>query len=200
MSLVRQFPGCTVIDDGSQYDPTPYLDYCEYYRSAHRGKRGFWMGWRDALELCKKSGDDWFLFLQDDVTRIQTEEIKKICRSITGPYAFNIMRIGSDRGWTRVRWKSVTLAGTPCLEVSYVDCIFAANRQCLEKLDFTMHPIDLVRFANPYISSGVGQQLSRRMEKLNIPMYMPKKSLAYHGDHPSMMHPIERQRNPLVSV
>jgi hypothetical protein len=30
-------------------------------------------------------------------------------------------------------------------------------------------------------------------------MYTPKKSLAFHGDHESKMHPEERKKNPLIS-
>lgn len=196
-SLIESLPGerIVVIDDGSDYDPSGLK--CEYCRYTHQGKEGFWQLWNEALKLAT---DEWVLFLQDDVTDVQLDEIKRITKDLDY-YAFNIMNRGPDRGWTTVPTGEVEIAGVECEKVRYADCIFATNKKTLDKIGRYMDPISPTRFIiNPRISSGVGQQLSQRFAKLNIPMYMPKKSLAYHGDHESIMHPLERKLNPLVSI
>lgn len=183
-----------VVDDGSDYN---YTDLnCEYYRYDHQGRQGFWTLWGEALKLCD---DEWVLFLQDDVTNVNLKEIKRLTEGLD-LYAFNIMHRGTHRGWTNIKHEPTTIKGIDCHIVSYVDCIFATNKKTLDKLGRHMNPVSPFRFENPYISSGVGQQLSQRFKKLGIPMYMPDKSLAYHGDHESKMHPQERKYNPLCSI
>ena len=39
----------------------------------------------------------------------------------------------------------------------------------------------------------------RDMENNLSEMMKPKKSMAFHGDHESVMHPEERKKNPLIS-
>lgn len=200
LSLLKSLQGnIIVVDDGSTYDPTRHLQYCEYYRFSHKGKVGFWMQWQYMMELAQESDDDWFLFTQDDVSDIQLDKIKQICESIEGDYAFNFMRRGSKRGWTNIKWEDVTIGGVQCQVCDYVDCNFACSRGALERIGFDMKPVDPRRFERKNISSGVGQQLSQRFAWRGVPMYVPQTSLAYHGDHPSLMHPQERQRNPLIS-
>lgn len=187
-----------VIDDGSDFDVEPLRRYCDFYRFPHVGKPGFWRLWDAALKVCYSRRDDYFLFLQDDVKDIRLDTIKQATEGLD-LFAFNIMRRGSDRGWVQKAWFEVELNGLPCYDMSYVDCIFSTNRKSLNKVGWYMDGIGSRRFLRPTISSGVGQQLSRRLHGAGIPMYMPEKSLAYHGAHESKMHPVERKNNPLVS-
>jgi hypothetical protein len=146
--------------------------------------------------MAKESNEDEFLFLQDDVENVQVEKIKQATECLD-EYGFNIMRRGSPlRGWTQIRTKPVTLNGIECFQCGYVDCIFATNRKTLEKIGFKMNPISPYRRED--LSSGVGEQLSQRFAKAEIPMYFPKSSLAYHGDHESKMHP-NREVNNMIS-
>jgi len=191
--------GITVIDDGSDYDPTPLLDRCEYLRFPHQGKQGFYKLWDYALKICKKSNDTWFMFSPDDITDIQLDKIKDVTKYLS-VFAFNYVNAGKDRGWTDVQWKDTIINGVECYEMGYVDGVFVTDRTTLELLDFTVHPVPQSRFVIPNISSGCGQQLSKRLAGLNVPMYLSKKSLAYHGDHESVMHPDERLKHPLISV
>jgi len=202
MSLLKELHGkdeIIVMDDGSNYDPYPYLEYCDYYRSEHMGKEGFWVQWQSALNLCNVSGHDWFLFLQDDLKNVEYDKIRKATGDLD-LFAFNVVNMGGDRGWTSIKWKNRRVGDIRVYEMSYVDCIFATNRNTLELLEWKMEPVPPGRFVNPLISSGVGQQLSRRLSGLHVPMYLPRKSLAYHGAHHSEMHPIERKRTPFISV
>ena len=187
-----------VIDDGSDYKALPFLDKCDYYRFSHKGKEGFWLQWQYAFDIARESNEDWFFFAPDDISNVNMAEIKRLTQNITTPFAFNYMNIGSGRGWTPLgEYKADWFDG---YRIGYVDCAFVTNRKTLELLHWQMLPVKQKRFLNPNISSGVGHQLSKRLFDLNVPMWMPSKSLAYHGDHESKMHPLERKLNPLISV
>jgi len=193
--LLDEVGHCVVLDDGSEYDPAPFIDRCDYYRLHHLGKEFFWLTWRYALQMCKESDDDLFIFLQDDLSNVDLDRIHTIHASMEGDYAYNVHNAGGHRGWTPIKHREED----DRIFGSYVDCNYFCNRQALEVLGFDMDWINPMRFKVDGISSGVGQQQSRKFYKANVPMYIPKKSLAYHGDHKSLMHPEERKRNPLIS-
>jgi hypothetical protein len=62
-----------------------------------------------------------------------------------------------------------------------------------------MPPVDQVRFDDPEASSQVGMYQSTQFFINFVPMFIPKKSLVKHGDHPSMMHPELRKKIPLIN-
>ena len=180
LRLLKELEGenVVVIDDGSTYDPTEHLDYCEYHRVSHKGKKGFWVNWNMMLEIAKESNDTEFIFLPDDIHSIELDRL----RSDYTNGALNVLHVGPDRGWT---------------PKGYVDCAFICDRSVLEALKWKIDPVPIQRFNNPNISSGVGQNLSFRMWMEGIPMYL-KGNYAQHGDHESKMHKEERLKNPLV--
>jgi hypothetical protein len=86
------------------------------------------------------------------------------------------------------------------MKIYFTDCAFFTNYQTLKRLEFQINEINPIRFKNkPNISSGVGQQLTNRLNQLRIDIYHPYQSYAEHGTHESKMNPGERERNPLVS-
>lgn len=202
MSLVKELHGkddIVIVDDGSDFDPIPFLDYGEFYRFQHKGRDGYWLQYQYMLEIAQESDHKWFMFIQDDVSDVQFDEIKRVCEAINPPYAFNFMNRGADRRWTNIIWTDETIAGVDCKKMGYVDCNFCVPRFTLEILGFKMKKVSRGWLKNKFRSSGVGRQLSKRFADAGIPMYMAKKSLAYHGSHESVMHKRERTRNPLIS-
>ena len=194
--LLDEIGHSVVIDDGSDYKALPFLDKCDYYRFRHKGKEGFWMQWQYAFDIARDSDADWFFFAPDDIYNVNMDEIKRLTQS-EEPFAFNYLNVGWNRNWTPIpKMEAVWFDG---YRVGYVDGAFVTNRKTLEMLDFKIEPVDPLRFSIPNISSGVGQYLSLRLARLGVPMWMPTKSLAYHGDHESEMHPIERKLNPLIA-
>ena len=177
LSLLKELDGheVNVIDDGSDYQPFEMQNYCTYYRYRHGGKREFWKQWQRAIELCKKSDAEFFIFLPDDVRNIDVEAIKRDYRSGT---CLRVLEVGRDRGWTRK---------------GYVDGAFACDREVLDQIE--IKPVPRYRFNDPYISSGVGQQMSKLFAEKGIEMI--KGNYCIHGDHESVMNPEERKRNPL---
>jgi glycosyltransferase involved in cell wall biosynthesis len=180
LRLLKELKGerIRVIDDGSKYNPDEHLKYCDYYRVSHKGKEGFWVNWNFMLELAKESTDTEFIFLPDDIHAFDIDRMRKDYTK----GCLNVLDVGLDRGWT---------------PKGYVDCGFMCDRSVLEALEWKLEPIPIQRFNNPYISSGVGQQMSFRLWMKGIPMFL-NGNYAQHGNHESKMHKEERLRNPLV--
>lgn len=171
-----------VIDDGSEYDPTPIYDYGDYIRTKHRGKQGFWKQWQLMFDIAMQSKDEEFIFLQDDIYNVDLEGLRAV--ETPEKYALNLMDVGPDRGWS---------------PVGYVDCIFMTNRKTLEAINWVMPPVPPTRWQfNPHLSSGVGHRLSQAFYRNNIPMILPEQNYASHGETESKMHPELRPKEPLI--
>lgn len=183
-----------VIDDGSNYE----IDHFNKIRFGNGGKRQFWMRWDCALRECKHSKDDFFLFTPDDFENINMKEIKRLHDKFKGsPYVYNIINDGRDMSWNRIEPVQID---SETLKVGFTDGGFFCNRKALEKLSFEMRPISTRRFdIDPFCGSGIGHQLTFRFNRSGVAIYKPIKSLAYHGDHESMMHPELRKIEPLIS-
>jgi len=188
----------TVLDDGSEYDVTPFLSKCDYHRGEHVGKEYFWNTWDYALKLCRDSDADRFMFMPDDWCNYDIERINWLYDNIDGAFAFNYANFGMESCWTSFKARRTKINGYECYQNGFVDCGFFTNRQTLELLGWEMEWISPDRFKRGRISSGVGEQLSRRLFKLGVPMYKPVHSLCEKQDCAldSKMNPIERKINP----
>ena len=181
-----------VLDDGSDFDTENMVKF------PHEGKAGFWKKWKHAFEMAEKSDDEIFIFMPDDFERLQMGDILMLHEQHKHePYVYNIINDGRDSSWmpfTAVQTNEHTI------QVGFTDCGFFCNREALKRLEFRIDPISPQRFKQKKnISSGVGQQLTNRFTRHGVKMFKPVRSLAYHGDHESMMHPEERKLNPLIS-
>lgn len=189
-----------VIDDGSTYESKHFWNRCEYHRLTHKGKQFFWLNWDYAFDICKQSNDEFFMFLPDDFSDIDSNRINDIYNMSDGLFAYNLLNDGRPPCWTPIKHKAVDVAGVPSIRSSFVDCGYFTNRATLEAINFQQDYIHPDRFIREDISSGVGKTQSEKFYKLGIPMYIPKKSLCYHGEHDSMMHYELRKLEPLKSI
>lgn len=196
-----------VIDDESEYlfsviqSLGDLLD-TTVYRFQHCGKENFYKLWDFALHNCEESGDQRFLFLPDDYSNIDFERIEAIHNHFVmssgyhKPYVCNLVNDGRPPQWGAPEHMQYN----DDLElVGWVDCGFFCNRAALDYHGYDMGEVDKARFKVPGRSSGVGEQMSRRFRHAGVPMLRPYKSLAFHGEHESVMHPEERIKNPLKS-
>lgn len=182
-----------VIDDGSSFK----LDGINWISMQHGGKEGFWKNWDKALDVFKKSNDEFALFLQDDLTDIDMVSIKKYHEMFKDkPYVFNACTDARKNCWARRKPVSIS---DDLEKIGFVDCIFFANRAAFEKIGYYMFPVSKEWFRKKNISSGVGAQLTKRFTRMNIPIYRRKKSLVRHGNHDSMMHYEERKKTPIIT-
>ena len=185
-----------VIDDGSDFDAMPFVGMCEFHRLNHKGRKGFWANWHYALQRCKASDDEYFTFLADDFHSVQWDVLSRFKQE--RPFAYNLLNDGRTQCFIACKPVEKEFHGIPSIQVSFTDCGYHCNRSTLEVLKFTMPPPDPVRFDNPEMSSGVGMYQSTQFFINLVPMYIPKKSLVKHGNHPSMMHPELRKKVPLI--
>lgn len=177
-----------ILDDGSTYEH----EFNHYFRHEHRGKEGFYKTWLEALKMCEKSEAELYLFLTDDMQDLDVSRILEKHKEKRGnKYAYNILNVGFDKMWLPV----VPIPLGDEIRVGFVDCGFFCNREALEAIKFTFEP----RLDWNYNSSGVGYALSKAFFDSPVFCYIPIKSMAYHGDHESKMHPDERKQNPLIS-
>lgn len=192
---VEAIPEATylVIDDGSSFTLND-----SFHQFEHGGKVKYWRLWDYALKSLKDDHSDLFLFIPSDFSEVNfTEIIARHNQFKRTPYAYNVVNDGRLNCWNLVKPFKMD---EDTSEVGFTDCGFFCNKATLNKIGYNVTQINPYRFqANNAISSGVGQQLTFRMRRHSISMYMPVKSLAYHGSHDSLMHPNERIKTPLVS-
>lgn len=200
LRVLRECPSgesVVVLDDGSTYDPTEHQQYCQYIRTQHWGKTGFWQKWQYAFDLCRISDDEYFTFLADDMREINWDRIARIPDKL---YAQNLMfERGRYRDWTNLGGFEVKFNGELHYSVGYVDCSYATNRKTLEHIEWTQDEVTWEWFcAGKYISSGVGHHQSWKYVHKFVQMFMPKTTIAKHGNHESQMHPEHRKKVPLI--
>lgn len=183
-----------VLDDGSSY----LIDYSNVIRFRNGGKKEFWRKWFVAFELAKASDDDFFLFMPNDFQDLDLDLVMKLHEKYNKqPYLCNIINDGREWCWIQ---KPSEPIDQYVRKVYFTDCGFFCNRKALERIEFTIDPVNPKRFKDRRdISSGVGQQLTMKFNRAGVKMYLPSKSLAKHGDHESTMHQEERRNNPLIS-
>jgi hypothetical protein len=183
-----------VLDDGSSY----LIDYPNVIRFRNGGKKEFWKKWFVAFELAKASDDDLFIFMPNDFMDLDLDLLHTLHEKYKRhPYLCNIINDGREWCWIQ---KPSEPVDQYTKKVYFTDCGFFCNRKALERINFTIDPIDPKRFVNRRdISSGVGQQLTMKFNRNGVKMLLPIKSLAKHGDHESVMHGDLRKENPLIS-
>lgn len=160
-----------------------------------RGKEGFWESWDEVLKECIGVDADIFLFMPDDFLDLDVERVIELHEQFKEkPYIYNIINDGREKIWTS---QDVKEYDDNTELVGFTDGGFFCNLWALIKIGFFMD--DCYEFLDKKTSSGVGLSLTYRANRFGVPCYRPIKSLAYHGDHESKMHPTERLKNPLIS-
>lgn len=197
-----------IIDDGSKWsDPGSFIDHSflkdhTFIRTEHTGKKGFWKKWQLAFETLKQfSLHEWVCFMPDDVSQVNLSAIEMFTKQGWGNMrvAINLSNSG-----TRYRWGKYS-SGQPDIEIEgmllqecgWVDGLFITNRYTLEGIQ--MDEVPESWFNRPDKSSGVGYQLTKKLQAKRVKMMLPEFSYCYHGDHESVMHPEHRKEVPLIS-
>lgn len=162
----------------------------------HGGKKNFWKQFDRAFKWCEKQDADYFIFMPDDFLDLDVERIKKLIPTLPAPFAYNLINDGRDVCWIN---KTPTPYGNDSIKVGFCDGGFFCNREVLEMLGWTFPKVPERWHNSPTKSSGIGWMLSTLFNLHKIAIFKPVKSLAFHGDHESQMHPNERKNNPLIS-
>lgn len=184
----------TIFDDGSDF---PREDE-RVIRLPRQGKRNYWKIWDKMLHHAEDNLADLYIFMPDDFQDLDIERIKELHGEFKhSEYIYNLVNDGRLKQWIAFDPKKID---DNTMQIGFTDCGFFCNRPALHTLGFYMKdPRDEWFRQGEHMSSGVGMMLSHRAYRTRIPIYLPSKSLAYHGDHDSVMHPQERKNNPLKS-
>jgi hypothetical protein len=188
-----------VLDDGSDFE----IDYPNFIKYPHEGKKGFWKKWKDALYLASQSNDEFFMFVPDDYSKYELKTILRIHEAFkTKPYIHHIAVDNRKFCWSNQQ--DIPLSSVR-FRSYFVDCQFFCNKLALDKMGYDFKPIPQewwdLESKHGSLSSGVGKQLSFNINKAGIPIYKLHRSLAYHEGHTdSQMHPELRKKQPLKSL
>jgi hypothetical protein len=184
-----------IIDDCSDYKldfiPKDKYKVNEY----NRNKKEYYKTFNELMDYALNSKYDYFIFSPNDFSQYDFDRINTIIDDYnTKPFIFNLINDGRTKCWTN---KNMLKINDDLNKIYWTDCGLVTNRITLELLKDLHVPHHW--FKRPNMSSGVGYELTKRINMHSIPTFMPTKSLAFHGDHPSMMHQTERLKNPLIS-
>ena len=166
----------------------------------HRGKAGFWRTFNDIFAYCKEHEYDYYIILPDDVEpcpEFVKECIaayenagKPICLS---PLVTNRTLLPGISRWGR---KPIERKDGYYL-THYFDCCTVCRRDFFEALKWMLVPI--VPSADPYKSSGVGRQITLRLQEKGKKMCHVERTLLSLVDTESVMNALERKRHPMVA-
>ncbi len=191
-----------VIDDGSDFDIRERIHEDRLTVFNNGGKEKFWIKFAEAFHICRMSEHNDFLFIPDDFQDVDFESLELIAESWEDKlYSLNVINDGREFCWGKYKKgiepiKSATIDNT-LVEVGFNDCGFLTNRNSLNGIN--IRPVPLSWFDRPDKSSGVGHMLTVQMREMGIPMMKPIKSLAFHGEHESVMHGKHRNEIKLKS-
>ena len=194
LRLTKELKGLdyVVIDDGSNYDS--FIEDDRLVKLPHQGKKGFWLTYSVVIHNLLKSKADNYIILADDFYNIDFDSVAEIhSRFRDDKYTVNMINDSRRYCWSSPRkWK------TPkdMINKGFFDCGGLTNRRTLQQIKLKEMPAS---WWTPNKSSGVGYQITKQL-KNKTKMFTPKQSLCKHGDAVSKMHPIERIKNPLISI
>ena len=192
-----------IFDDGSEenYDLSEYnVKYIKYLKN--HGKTKFWKIIDQIFKSCKNIKSDYYFFLQDD-QRIPSNFFEKsieIYESIKDPNKISLELRTDDRisnsNWTK--FDPVDMG--EYVQTQWVELDFVCKYNFFQKLNFEIKPIESTRWdKNPNLSTGVGYQLSLRLNDCGMSMFHVKNTLISHGESESKLFPELRKKQKLIS-
>ena len=192
-----------VFDDSTNNEDLRYIysgfGYTYVRIPEHRGKAGFWKTYQDIFDYCKEHVYDYYIILPDDVEpypnfveRAIEVYDKSGCITLSPLITNRSLRRGISRFGERkivpTEWGFLT---------NYFDCTGIIKRDFFEALEWRMLPIEPP--VNQYKSSGVGKQITERLQAQGKRMGHVKRTLLATVDCPSEMNAKERERHPMYA-
>ena len=170
----------------------------------HCGKPLFWKVYNEIFSELKYTNYDYYIILPDDVEpcpEFVKECIaayenagKPICLS---PLVTNRTLLPGISRWGRKPILRKDNGLSPYYETHYFDCCGIMRRDFFEALDWHMLPI--LPSSNPFRSSGVGRQITTRLQAKGKRMCHVGRTLLSIVQSDSQMNPEERKRHPMVA-
>jgi hypothetical protein len=194
----------TIFDDGSteKYNLEKYdIKYIKY--TTNHGKKKYWKLFDTVLKYQKNINSKYYFFLPDDV-RVDKNFISESIRIFkkinnNDKICLNLLMDESRRGkrnWTNFN----PIEYDEFYHTQWNDLCFICENEFFRHIP-NIPEIDPSRWINnELLSSGVGEQISKRLHKLNKNMYHVKRTLVKHGNHDSKMNYEDRKINKLITL
>ena len=162
-----------------------------------QGKTKYWRLWSEIFAYIKYNPAQHIIQLDDDL-QLAPNFFDRL-KSLTFQHPDTVINLLTDERCFRANWSHLYPIQYNDYWVNYwVDCIHYMPFSVVERLQFKMYGIAADRWAqNKNMSSGVGKQITQRLNSMGIPIIAPKRSLTYHGAHESVMNTDERINTPL---
>jgi len=193
-----------VFDDGStqKLDLTG-RDVIKIGMYPNMGKKKYYVTYNATFSFVRTVNSKYFIYLPDDISLEDDffDEAKRLYESITSENKICLSILTDDRV-NRSHWgyKEPKDLGE-ILQTQWNDLCFICEKNFFELLNYRVNPISPKRWINnPNISSGVGHQITQRLNNSGKFLYHVKKSLVYHGVHESKMNKNEREQNNLITI
>jgi len=194
-----------VLDDASTdvYDLKNYdVKYIKYVKN--NGLKKLWSVINDTFKICKQVSADYYFYLQDDVRLKENffDESLRIFNKINDEKKISLGTLMVESQRNQPKWTSVQpIEFDEYYKTQWVELFFVCKYNFFEVLNFEMIPIDKNRWAlNENLSSGVGEQLSRRLHNMGLGLYHTINSLVTHGSHESVILPELRKKQKLIAI
>ncbi|MCL4234345.1 MAG: glycosyltransferase family 2 protein [Deltaproteobacteria bacterium] len=194
--------GC--VEDWSR---TAALPVTMHRNTTNRGKSGFWRTIDDTFRVMVNAPQDATVMLQDDA---------EICSGFFGALLDLWHAIGDERkiamniqhdtrGPGHI-WQAKEATPWACGDrrlwlSGWFDGLWFGTRDTMEALSYHVHPVDPRRWdKDPLLSSGVGQQLTDRLNTAGYNIFMPDESLVRMIPCESHMNPESRMLHDIREV
>lgn len=194
-----------IFDDASNdvYNLEGYdVKYIKYVKN--NGLKKLWKIIDDTFKFCKKINANYYVYLQDDLRLKENffEESVRIFEKITDDSKISLGTLMIDSQRNQPKWTGVhPIEFDEYYRTQWCELVFICKYSFFEALEFKMVPIDPSRWnKNPNLSSGVGEQISKRLNNLNLNMYHVINNLTIHGDHESKLLPELRKIEKLIAI
>lgn len=162
----------------------------KYKKSIHikkTGKKNFYKKWQILYDHLMHNKVDNILIIPDDFHNIDFS----IFDHVKPKYFIKTIKDHRTNCWSP---KQSELFNPIFLRDYFVDCTFACNRKTF--LSLRKCPDDVYR---GLASSGVGDWLTKVINRKAYAILAPINSFATHDDHPSVMHPETRKMTPIIA-
>jgi len=169
----------------------------------NNGKKKYYKVFNTTFNLIKKIDSEYFIYLPDDITLINNffDRSKDTFNSIADPNKICLSLL-TDGRVNRTNWVNFKTQDMGFYyRTQWNDLCFISKRNFFESLNYKIDEIPLSRWdRNPNLSSGVGQQISLRLNERGYGMYHTKESFVIHGSHESKMNYHERLNTNLTTI
>ena len=166
----------------------------------HRGKAGFWRTYNDMMAYIKAHPEyEHIIILPDDVEPCP-EFIKEAIAAYTNCGGICISPLLTNRSIAggKSRWGGIPIERKEGYYLThYFDCCTVCRRDFFEALNWKMY--EILPSSNPFRSSGVGRQITTRLQAANKRMCHVERTLLSLVETESVMNALERKRNPMVA-